>query len=187
MHEHPANAKEKDNHQLRIRRVLLIIPDNLTSELTLEKMACVLQIFPHFSFSKAFHQICGRISPHNTAAPAVERSATNWYFTQTNKRFLKYRCKRWVSRIDPFGRLFKAILYHTDEFRKSSNFDNSKNGTLIHKNSKEHDEHSTNFGRHTIVDRNETIGQTTGEGLSRVKLSSLKIAYIDSHLGMKMP
>lgn len=180
MHEHPANAKEREHH-LRIRRALSYIQDNLTSELTLEKMAGVATISP-FHFQKLFIKYVGESPKQYVLRLRLERSAHHLVLYPEQSVF-EVSLQSGFSSASTFGRAFKNYFGITpDEFRKVSNFDNSKIGTSIHNNRKEHDEHFHKFWS-IDFDGNETIGQATGEGIHVAKLSSLKIAYIDSHLG----
>jgi len=180
MHEHPANAKEKEHH-LRIRKALSYIQDNLTCDLSLEKMADVANFSP-FHFQKLFIKYVGESPKQYVLRLRLERSAHHLVLYPEQSVF-EISLQSGFSSASTFGRAFKNFFGITpDEFRKVSNFENSKNGTSIHNNSKEHNDHFHQFWG-IDFDGNETIGQATVEGIKVVKLSSLKIAYLDSHLG----
>jgi AraC family transcriptional regulator len=144
-------------------------------------MAGVATISP-FHFQKLFIKYVGESPKQYVLRLRLERSAHHLVLYPEQSVF-EVSLQSGFSSASTFGRAFKNYFGITpDEFRKASNFDNSKIGTSIHNNRKEHEEHFHQFWS-IDFDGNETIGQATGEGIHVAKLSSLKIAYIDTHLG----
>jgi len=180
MHEQPLNFKEKD-HYSRIRKVLAFIQENLSVDISLTKMASVANFSP-FHFQKLFTQYIGESPKQYVLRLRLERIAHNLKLFPEQSVF-ELSLQSGFSSPSTFGRAFKNYYGITpDEFRKLSNSEISKICTSNNNKGKEFNIHSHDFWS-VNFDENESVDFTSGGKIEVVKLSSLKVAFIDSHFG----
>ena len=180
MHELPSNYKEKDHH-IRIRKVLAYIQDNLNVDITLSKMAEVANFSP-FHFQKLFVQYVGESPKQYVLRLRLEKIAHQLTLYPERSVF-EISLQSGFSSPSTFGRAFKNYYgVSPDEFRKLSHAEISKICTSKNKKDKGFDSHSHEFWS-VNFDENELNDFSSGSKIEVVKLSSLKVAFIDSHLG----
>ena len=180
MHIPPKNHKEKEYHY-RMRKVLAYIEDNLASDISLTTMAGVANISP-FHFQKLFTQFIGESPKQYVLRLRLEKVAHKLKLYPGISVF-ELSLSSGFSSPSTFGRAFKNYFGFTpDEFRKLSLDEISKISTSKNKKGKDF-----NFDSHEFwnvnLNENEPADFTSGCKIEVVKLSSLKVAFIDSHLG----
>jgi AraC family transcriptional regulator len=180
MHEQPANHIEKDHHN-RIRKVLAFIQENLSVDIPLSKMAQIANFSP-FHFQKLFTQYVGESPKQYVLRLRLERIAHNLKLFPEQSVF-ELSLQSGFSSPSTFGRAFKNYYGTTpDEFRKLSNTEISKICTSKNNKGKDFDIHSNEFWS-VNFDEDKSVDITSGSNIEVVKLSSLKVAFVDSHLG----
>jgi AraC family transcriptional regulator len=180
MHEQPANHIEKDHH-IRIRKVLAYIQENLSVDIPLAKMAEIANFSP-FHFQKLFTQYVGESPKQYIMRLRLERIAHNLKLFPEQSVF-ELSLQSGFSSPSTFGRAFKNYYGITpDEFRKLPHSEISKICTLKSNKGKDFDISSHEFWN-VNFDEVEPIGFTSGSEIEVIRLSSLKVAFIDSHLG----
>jgi AraC family transcriptional regulator len=180
MHEQPLNHIEKDHHN-RIRKVLAFIQENLSAEISLGKMAEMANFSP-FHFQKLFTQYIGESPKQYILRLRLERTAHNLLLFPEQSVY-ELSLQSGFSSHSTFSRAFKNYYGITpDEFRKLSDKEISKICTSKNNNGKDFYIKSSEFWSANF-DENESIDFTSGSKIEVVKLSSLKVAFIDSHLG----
>jgi AraC family transcriptional regulator len=180
MHEQPSNFTEKD-HYSRIRKVLAFIQENLSVDIPLAKMAEVASFSP-FHFQKLFTQYVGESPKQYVLRLRLERTAHNLkLFPEQSVSELSLQSG--FSSPSTFGRAFKNYYgISPDEFRKLSNSEISKICTSKNNNGKDNDIHSHEFWS-VNFNENDSVKFPAGSKIEVIKLRSLKVAFIDSHLG----
>jgi AraC family transcriptional regulator len=182
MHEQPQNHIEKDHHN-RIRKVLAFIQENLSVEMSLTSMAEIASFSP-FHFQKLFTQYVGESPKQYVLRLRLERIAHNLKLFP-EKSVYELSLQSGFSSPSTFGRAFKNYYGITpDEFRKLSNSEISKICTSKTFKGKDFDIQSHEFWN-VNFDENKSVDFISGDKIKVVKLSSLKVAFIDSHLGNK--
>ncbi len=180
MHEQPLNHIEKDHHK-RIRKVLAFIQENLSIDISLAKMAEVANFSP-FHFQKLFTQYVGESPKQYVLRLRLERIAHNLKLFPEQSVY-ELSLQSGFSSPSTFGRAFKNYYGITpNEFRKLSNTEISKICTSKNNKGKDFDIHSHEFWS-VNFDENESVDFTSGGKIEVIKLSSLKVVFIDSHLG----
>jgi AraC family transcriptional regulator len=178
MHVQPSNLKEREHHN-RIRKVLVFIQDNLSADISLNKMAEMANFSP-FHFQKLFKQYVGESPKQYVLRLRLERIA-HLLKMYSDKSVFELSLQSGFASASTFGRAFKNYYgISPEEFRKLSNSEISKICTSKNKNSKELNNHSNEFWN-VKFDEKESVD--SGFKIEVIKRSSLKIAFIDSHLG----
>jgi AraC family transcriptional regulator len=180
MHIPPENHKEREYHH-RIRKVLAFIQENLSSELTLAGMAKVATISP-FHFQRLFSRIIGESPKKYVLRLRLERAAHHLKIYPELSVF-EISLQSGFSSPSTFGRAFKNFYgISPDEFRKLSHDEISKICTSKNKTGKEDGVDSRELWG---VNYDEKEEKKTGlkSNIVVVKRSSLKVAFVDSHLG----
>lgn len=180
MHEPPENQKEKDYLQ-RIRKVLAYIQENLSDELSLE-MLSGLAFFSPFHFQKIFSLYVGESPKQYIMRLRLERIAHYLkLYPELSINEASYRCG--FSSPSTFIRAFKKYYSITpDAFRNLSFGEISKIGTLKPNKGKSFNLNPSEFWSLNLT-HEEVKGLTSGIGIEVKKIRSLKVAFIDSHLG----
>jgi AraC family transcriptional regulator len=180
MHEQPANHIEKDHHN-RVRKVLAYIQENLSVDISLAKMAEVANFSP-YHFQKLFTQYVGESPKQYVLRLRLERIAHNLKLFPEQSVF-ELSLQSGFSSPSTFGRAFKNYYGITpDEFRRLSHTEISKICTSKSNKSKDYDNLSHEFWN-VNFDEEVSVDFTSGSKIEVIKLSSLKVAFIDSHLG----
>ena len=180
MHLPPENYKEKEYHH-RIRKVLAYIQENLSIDISLIKMAEVANFSP-FHFQRLFKQFVGETPKQYILRLCLEKIAHHLkLFPEVS--IYEISLQSGFSSHSTFARAFKNYYGVTPEaFRKMSHSDISKICTSKNKISKEYITHSSEFWG-VNNNENEWNASAHGRKIEVVKLRSLKVAFIDSHLG----
>jgi AraC family transcriptional regulator len=180
MHIPPKNLKEKEYHN-RMRKVLSFIEVNLTSDISLATMARVANISP-FHFQKLFTQFIGESPKQYVLRLRMEKVAHKLKLYPELSVF-ELSLSSGFSSPSTFGRAFKNYYgISPDEFRKLSLEEISKICTSKSKISKDFSIDSHEFWN-VNFNENELNDFASGIKIEVVNLSSLKVAFIDSHLG----
>ena len=180
MHIPPKNYKEKEYHD-RMRKVLSFIQENLSSDISLATMAGMANIST-FHFQKLFTKYIGESPKQYIVRFRLEKAAHQLKLFPELSVF-ELSLSSGFSSPSTFGRAFKKYYGITpDEFRKLSLDKISKICTSKSNKSKDieidsHEFWSVNF------DENELTDFISGDKIDVVKTGSLKVAFIDSHLG----
>jgi AraC family transcriptional regulator len=180
MHELPSNPIEKD-HNNRIRKVLAFIQENLSIDIPLAKMAAIANFSP-FHFQKLFTQYVGESPKQYVLRLRLERIAHNLILYPEQSVF-ELSLQSGFSSPSTFSRAFKHYYGKTpDKFRKLSTTEISMICTSKNNKGKDNDILSHDFWS-VKFDENELINLASGGKIEVVKQSSLKVAFIDTHLG----
>jgi AraC family transcriptional regulator len=180
MHELPTNPIEKDHHN-RIRKVLAFIQENLSVDISLAKMAEIANFSP-FHFQKLFTQYIGESPKKYVLRLRLERIAHHLTMYPEQSVY-ELSLQSGFSSPSTFGRAFKNYYGVTpDEFRKLTNTEISKICTSKNNKGKDFDLHFHDFWS-VKFEENELTNLTSGNKVKVIKQGSLKVAYIDTHLG----
>ena len=180
MHLPPETHKEKEYHN-RLRKVLAYIQENLTSDIPLSRMAEIANFSP-FHFQKLFTRQVGESPKKYVLRLRIERMAHILKLYPELSVF-EISLQSGFSSPSTFGRAFKKYYgISPDEFRKLSPSEISKICTSV-----------SNKGIEVIINSNDFWNvnyddpgidtKTPGEQLTVIKQRSLKVAFIDTHLG----
>ena len=180
MHQPPENFKEKE-YLLRIRRVLAFIQDNLSENLPLEKLA-EIACFSPFHFQKIFTQYVGESPKQYIMRLRMERIAHYLkLYPDLNITEASFQCG--FSSPSTFIRAFRKYYNTTPEAFRNLSFDEiSKIGTLKPNKSKSFDLKPAEFWSLNMTSE-EVTGLTAGLDIEVKTIRSLKVAFIESHLG----
>jgi AraC family transcriptional regulator len=180
MHQPPENLKEKE-YQLRIRKVLALIQENLSEDLSLEKLAG-LAFFSPFHFQKIFTQYVGESPKQYIIRLRLERIAHYLkLYPDLSIDDAAFQCG--FSSPSTFIRAFKRFYGTTPEtFRRLSFEEISKIGTLKPRKGQSIDINPSEFW-HMNLTSDEVPGLTSGMNIEVKTIRSLKLAFMDSHLG----
>ena len=178
MHHPPENHKEQEYHS-RIRKVLAHIQENLMGELSLEKLA-EIACFSPFHFQKLFSLYVGESPKQYIMRLRLERIAHYLkIYPGLSIGDASFQCG--FSSPSTFVRAFKKFYGHTPEaFRKLSFDEISKIGTLKpHKSKLLPIEPAEFWSMNLAMDE----GPGAGMNIEVKTMRSLKVAFVDSHLG----
>jgi len=180
MHEPPGNSKERD-YQLRIRKVLSYIQENLAEELSLEKLSGVA-FFSPFHFQKIFSIYVGESPKQYIMRLRLERIAHYLkLFPDLSINEAAFQCG--FASSSTFIRAFKKYFSITPEVFRSLSFDEiSKIGTLKPNKGKSFNFNPSEFWSLNLTDE-EVTGLTSAINIEVKTMRSLKVAFMDSHLG----
>ena len=180
MHQPPANPQEKE-YQSRIRKVLAYIQENLSDDLSLEKLS-VLAFFSPFHFQKMFSLYVGESPKQYIMRLRLERIA-HYLKLFPSLSINDAAFQSGFSSPSTFIRAFKKYYGTTPEvFRKLSFGEISKIGTFNPNKGKRIDIHPAEFWSLNLTDE-EVTGLASGINIEVKTIRSLKIAFMDSHLG----
>jgi AraC family transcriptional regulator len=180
MHEPPGKSKEND-YQQRIRKVLSYIQENLAEELSLEKLSS-LACFSPFHFQKIFSMYVGESPKQYIMRLRLERIAHYLkLFADISIAEAAFQCG--FASSSTFIRAFKKYFAITPEVFRNLSFDEiSKIGTLKPDKGKSFNLNPSEFWSLNLTDE-EVNGLTSTINIEVKTMRSLKIAFIDSHLG----
>jgi len=180
MHEPPENSKEKD-YQRRIRKVLSYIQENLAEELSLEKLSGIA-FFSPFHFQKIFSIYVGESPKQYIMRLRLERIAHYLkLFPDLSINEAAFQCG--FASSSTFIRAFKKYFAITPEAFRILSFDEiSKIGTLKPNKGKSFNLNPSEFWSLNLTDE-EVNGLTSAINIEVKTMRSLKVAFIDSHLG----
>ena len=180
MHKPPENHKEKE-YQLRIRKVLAYIQENLFEELPLGKLS-EIAFFSPFHFQKIFSQYVGESPKQYIMRLRLERIA-HYLKLFPDLSINDASFQSGFSSPSTFIRAFKKYYSTTPEgFRKLSLDEISKISTLKPCKSKLFDIQPSEFWILNLTTEEDT-GLTSGMNIEVKSIRSLKVAFMDSHLG----
>lgn len=180
MHRPPENHKEKEYHS-RIRKVLAYIQENLSEDLSLEKLS-EIAFFSPFHFQKIFSLYVGESPKQYIMRLRLERIAHHLkLYPALSINDAAFQCG--FSSPSTFIRAFKKYYGTTPEgFRKLSFNEISKIGTLKHHKGKLFDIQPSEFWSLNLTTE-EVTGLTSGMNIEVKTFRSLNVAFMDSHLG----
>ena len=180
MHEPPGNSKEKEYLQ-RIRKVLSYIQENLAEELSLQKLAS-LAFFSPFHFQKIFLIYVGESPKQYIMRLRLERIAHYLkLFPDLSINEAAFQCG--FASSSTFIRAFKKYFAITPEAFRNLSFDEiSKIGTSKPNKGKSFNLNPSEFWSLNLTDE-EVNGLTSEINIEVKTMRSLKVAFIDSHLG----
>ena len=180
MHEPPENQKEKDYLQ-RIRKVLAYIQENLSENLSLDLLS-QLAFFSPFHFQKIFSLYVGESPKQYIMRLRLERIAHYLkLYPDLSINEASFQCG--FSSPSTFIRAFKKYYSITPEAFRSISFDEiSKIGTLNPNKSKSFKLDPSEFWSLNL-NNDEVKGLTSVINIEVKTMRSLKVAFIDSHLG----
>jgi AraC family transcriptional regulator len=182
MHQPPENHKEKE-YQNRIRKVLAYIQENLSEDLALEKLSGIAYFSP-FHFQKIFSLYVGESPKQYIMRLRLERIAHYLkLYPDLNIIEASFQCG--FSSSSTFIRAFKKYYGITpDAFRKYSFDEISKIGTSKPNKGKSFDLDPSEFWSLNLTNE-EVTGLTSAMNIEVKTFRSLKVAFMDSHLGEK--
>lgn len=180
MHEHPGNQKEKDYH-LRIRKVLAYIQENLSDDLSLEKLSDIA-CFSTFHFQKIFSLAVGESPKQYIMRLRLERIAHYIkLYPELSISEASFQCG--FSSSSTFIRAFKKYYGLTPEGFRSLSFDEiSKIGTSKPNKGKFFTLDPSEFWSLNLTN-DEVTGLTSTMNIEVKTFRSLNVAFMDSHLG----
>jgi AraC family transcriptional regulator len=180
MHHPPENQKEKEYHS-RIRAVLAYIQENLSGNLSLEKLSAIA-FFSPFHFQKIFSRYVGESPKQYIMRLRLERIA-HYLKLYPDLSINDASFQSGFSSPSTFIRAFKRYYGTTPEgFRKLSIDEISKISTLNPRKSKLVDIQPSDFWSMNLTSE-EVTGSTSGMNIEVKSIRSLKVAFMDSHLG----
>ncbi|MEI7726792.1 MAG: GyrI-like domain-containing protein [Bacteroidota bacterium] len=180
MQQPPKNLNEKER-QSRIRKVLFYIQENLTDDLPLEKLSSIACFSP-FHFQKIFSLYVGESPKEYIIRLRFERIA-HYLKLYPDLSIDDASFQSGFSSSSTFIRAFKKYYGTTPEgFRKLSFDEISKIGTLNPHKGKLADVEPSEFWSLNLTD-GAVPGLTSGLDISVTTIRSLKVAFVDSHLG----
>ena len=180
MHHPPGNQREKEYHS-RIRKVLAYIQENLSGELSLEKLA-EIAFFSPFHFQKLFSLYIGETPKHYIMRLRMERIAHHLkLYPALSITDASFQCG--FSSPSTFIRAFKKYYGTTPEVFRTLSFDDiSKIGTLKPDNCKSFHIHPAEFWSLDLT--NEKVeGSPAAMDIKVNTVRSLNVAFLESHLG----
>jgi AraC family transcriptional regulator len=180
MHQPPENQKEKDYHQ-RIRKVLAFIHENLSEDLSLEMLSRLASFSP-FHFQKIFSLYVGESPKQYIMRLRLERIAHYLkLYPDLSINEASYQCG--FSSPSTFIRAFKKYFSITPEAFRNLSFDEiSKIGTSKPNKGKSFNLNPSEFWSLNLTNE-EVRGLTSAINIEVKTFRSLKVAFIDSHLG----
>ncbi|MEI6060555.1 MAG: AraC family transcriptional regulator [Bacteroidota bacterium] len=180
MHEHPTNLKEKE-YQLRIKKVLSYIQEYLTEDLSLDKLAGIACFSP-FHFQKIFSLYVGESPKQYMMRLRLERIAHYLVlYPELSIGEASFQCG--FSSPSTFIRAFKKYYGTTPEaFRKLPFDEISKIGIYKPNKGKSFDLEPSEFWGLDLTPE-EVTGLTSEMKTEVIAMRSLKVAFMDSHLG----
>lgn len=180
MHQPPGNPREKDYHT-RLRKVLAFIQENLSDDLSLDKLSGIANFSP-FHFQKIFSQYIGESPKQYIIRLRLERIAHYLkLYPELSISEASFQCG--FASPSTFIRAFKKFYGKTPEaFRKLSLEEISKIGTLKPNNGKLLKNTSSEFWSPDLMNM-EDPGSIPELKIDVVSIRSLKVAFIDTHLG----
>jgi len=180
MHRPPENQKEKE-YQARIRKVLAYIQENLSEDLSLEKLSGIA-FFSPFHFQKIFSLYVGESPKQYIMRLRLERIA-HYLKLYSDLNILEASFQCGFSSPSTFIRAFKKYYGITpDAFRKFSFDEISKIGTSKPNKGKSIDLNPSEFWILNLTNE-EVTGLTSAMNIEVKTFRSLKVAFMDSHLG----
>ncbi len=180
MHHPPENQKEKEYYS-RIRKVLAYIQENLMEELSLEKLSAIA-FFSPFHFQRLFSLYVGESPKQYIMRLRLERIA-HYLKLYPDLSINDASFQSGFSAPSTFIRAFKKYYGITPEgFRKLSYDEISKIGTLNPHKGKFFDIQPSEFWSLNLTTEGETAS-TSGMNIEVKSIRSLKVAFMDSHLG----
>ncbi|MEI7491980.1 MAG: AraC family transcriptional regulator [Bacteroidota bacterium] len=180
MHHPPENHKEKE-YYARIRKVLAFIQENLAEDLSLEKLSAVA-FFSPFHFQKIFSLVVGESPKQYIMRLRMERIA-HYLKLYPGLSVSDASFQSGFSSPSTFIRAFKNYYGTTPEGFRSLSFDEiSKIGTLKPNKSKFPDLNPSDFWSLNLAWKEDAVS-VPGMNIEIKPLRSLKVAFLDSHLG----
>jgi AraC family transcriptional regulator len=180
MHHPPENHKEKE-YQSRIRKVLAYIQENLSEDLSLEKLSGIA-FFSPFHFQKIFSLYVGESPKQYIMRLRLERIA-HYLKLYPALSITDASFQSGFSSPSTFIRSFKKYYGMTPEAFRNLSFDEiSKIGTLKPNKSKSFAFNPSEFWSLNLTNE-EVTGLTSGMNIGIKTIRSLKVAFMDSHLG----
>ena len=180
MHRPPGNPKEKD-YQSRLRKVLFYIQENLSEDLSLEKLS-EIAFFSPFHFQKIFSRYVGESPKQYIMRLRLERIAH--YLTLFPSLTINDAAfQAGFSSSSTFIRAFKKYYGTTPEALRNLSLEEiSKIGTSKPKKSKSFELNSSEFWSMNLI--NEDVAELTAEMNIEVKMvRSLNVVFVDAHMG----
>jgi len=180
MHEPPENQKEKDYH-LRIRKVLAYIQENLSGDLSLEKLSDIA-CFSTFHFQKIFTQYVGESPKQYFMRLRLERIA-HYLKLYPELSISEASFQSGFSSPSTFIRAFKKYYGITPENFRNLSFDKiSKIGTSKPNKGKSFNLNPSEFWSLNLTNE-EVTGLISRMNVEVKTIRSLNVAFMDSHLG----
>lgn len=180
MHHPPEDHKEKE-YLLRIRKVLVYIQENLSEDLSLERLSEVA-FFSPFHFQKIFSLYVGESPKQYIMRLRLERIAHYLkLYPELSVGDASFQCG--FSSPSTFILAFKKYYGSTPEaFRRLSFDEISKIGISKPNIGKSSDIYPPEFWTMNLTDE-EVAGFPSTTGIVVEQVRSLKIAFIETHLG----
>ncbi len=180
MHLPPKNHREKEYHD-RLRKVLAFIQENLAADLSLASMAEVANFSP-FHFQKLFTRHIGESPKKYVLRLRLERIAHKLKLYPQLSVF-ELSLQSGFASASTLGRSFKNHYgISPDDFRKLSPSEMSKICTPNNNKGTESPVKTDDFWT-VNSDETETNSNRPASKMEVIKQRSLKVAFIDSHLG----
>lgn len=180
MHHPPEDNKEKE-YLLRIRKVLVYIQENLSGDLSLERLS-ELAFFSPFHFQKIFSLYVGESPKQYIIRLRLERIAHFLkLYPELSVGDASFQCG--FSSPSTFIRAFKKYYGTTPEAFRQLPFDEiSKIGTLKPNIGKSSDLYTPEFWTMNLTDE-EAGGFPSATDIAVEQVRSLNIAFMETHLG----
>ena len=180
MHQPPENNKEKD-YLLCIRKVIAYIQENLQEDVSLEKLSTIACFSP-FHFQRIFSQYVGESPKQYIMRLRLERIA-HYLKLYPGLSINDASFQSGFSSSSTFIRAFKKYYGVTPEMFRTLSYDEiSKIGTSKPNKSKSFALNPSEIWSMKLTTE-EDPGLTSGLNIEVKTIRSLKVAYLDSHLG----